>query len=152
MNLTNLRSGYDQWGGRQTQTATTSSLSLWGVLFHEKGAQKGAQSNATLRDLDQSWRLDPENRDEAILVARVETVNGLAKDILGDPAGASPTKLWLKGCRSRGRTRRRYRGRCGKRRTSGCTSRSPRRAGGSSRLTSEPRPPGSGLSWFKPAP
>lgn len=100
VNLTGLQAGYNQWGGRPTQAVTTSSLSLWGVLFHEKkGAQKGAQSlnNATLRDLDQSWRLDPENRDEAILVARVETVNGLARDILGDPVGASPTRLWLKG-------------------------------------------------------
>ena len=99
VNLTNLQSGNNQWGGRTTQTATTSSLSLWGMLFHERAAKGDTRSlnNATMRDLDQSWRLDENNRNEAILVARVETVNGQANDILSDPAGASPTKLWLKG-------------------------------------------------------
>ncbi|HET6575635.1 MAG TPA: hypothetical protein VFG68_18695, partial [Fimbriiglobus sp.] len=105
VNVTGLQSGYNQWGGRPAPTATSSSLSLWGLLFHEAGTQREARlTNATMRPLDQSWRLDPDNRNQAILAARVETANGLTTDILGDPAGPSPTRLWLKGLPQPGAT------------------------------------------------
>jgi hypothetical protein len=97
-NLSGYQTNYNQWG-RAQPAPTASYLSLWGLLFHEKVVPADARglNNATLRDLDQSWRLGADNRDEVILVARVETANGLAKDVLGDPSGASPTNLWLKG-------------------------------------------------------
>ncbi len=98
VNLTGYQSSYNQWG-RPQPAPTSSALSLWGLLFHEKAVRTDAKglNNASLRDLDQSWRLGEENRNEAILVARVESATGLAKDVLGDPAGPSPTNLWLKG-------------------------------------------------------
>ncbi len=98
VNLGGIQSGYNQWGGRQQVSPTSSSLSLWGLLFHEKAVPRDNRglNNATLRTLDQSWRLDEDNRNEAVLLARVETVNGQARDILNDPGGASPTGLWLK--------------------------------------------------------
>src|SRR5262249_60812747 len=51
--------------------------------------------NASLRRLDQSWRLNAENRNEVILVGRVV----LPADQSHKPFGGewSPTRLWLKG-------------------------------------------------------
>jgi len=104
VNLGGLQTTANQWGGRPQQAATTSNLSLWGALFHERAVKQGSLGNATMRDLDQSWRLDEGNRNEAILVARVETAAGTANEVLGDPAGASPTRLWLKGLPQPGAT------------------------------------------------
>jgi hypothetical protein len=104
VSLGGYQTAYNQWGGRQQQP-TVSTLSLWGLLFHEAALPRDRPlNNASLRELDQSWRLTPENRNEAILVARVETVNGLAADILTDPSGPSPTNLWLKGMPQPGAT------------------------------------------------
>jgi hypothetical protein len=91
--------GYNPGFGRSgSAVPTTSNLSLWGALFHEKalGRGVGALQNASLRELDQSWRLSDEYRDEAILVARVSE-SGLAESVMADPTGPSVTKLWLKG-------------------------------------------------------
>jgi hypothetical protein len=87
---------YSRYG--QVQMQTTSSVSLWGALFHEKAVRSEASAlqNASLRDLDQSWRLSEEHKDEVILVARVTTANGPAESIMADPQGSSPTRLWLK--------------------------------------------------------
>jgi hypothetical protein len=60
---------------------------MWGVLFHERSLPRDARAlaNASLRDLDQSWRVsdrpDDAYRDEAILLGRVEA-RGQAEDIL----------------------------------------------------------------------
>jgi hypothetical protein len=71
---------------------------MWGVFFHESAltyAEGIVPRNASLRWLDQSWRLDPANRDEVILVGRVPPQHGPAEASL---AGAgSPSRLWLHG-------------------------------------------------------
>jgi hypothetical protein len=73
-------------------------VSLWGALFHEKAVRSEASplQNSALRELDQSWRLAPDNKDEVILVARIATANGAAETILSEPTGTSPTRLWLR--------------------------------------------------------
>ena len=90
--------GYNKYG-QQQQALTTTDVSLWGALFHEKalGSDVRALQNASIRELDQSWRLSEDNKDEAILVARVERTTGPAEDAFKDPTGSSPTRLWLKG-------------------------------------------------------
>jgi hypothetical protein len=78
--------------------------SLWRALFHEKiaGGKAGGLENASLRELDQSWRLSEANRDEVMLLARVPVVSGPAEGLLTDPAGPSATTLWLKGLPGQG--------------------------------------------------
>ncbi len=90
---------YGRRGG-YNETAGPSSLSLWGALFHERAAASGVRlQNASLRHLDQSWRVKESNRDEAILVARVDNASGskLSEEVMTSPTGPSVTKLWLKG-------------------------------------------------------
>lgn len=89
--------GYNRYG--QQQTATLTDVSLWGALFHEKalGSDVRPLQNASLRELDESWRLTEDNKDEAILVARIDRTTGPAEEVYADPTGPSPTRLWLKG-------------------------------------------------------
>lgn len=86
-------------GSRYNETTGPTNLSFWGALFHEKAVPAGTRlQNASLRHLDQSWRLNERNRDEAILVARVDASSGSnAEAVLTDKDGPSVTKLWLKG-------------------------------------------------------
>jgi hypothetical protein len=81
--------------------STISSLNAWGMLFHERANGPGRLANATLRDLDQSWRVGEAGKpgpvDEAILVARLSPPTGPAEPMMTDPAGPSPTTLWLRG-------------------------------------------------------
>jgi hypothetical protein len=72
-------------------------LPMWGVLFHEAALRKDEgviPRNASLRRLDQTWRLSAENRDEVIVVGRVAPPVGPAEDVL--TGAAAPSKLWLK--------------------------------------------------------
>jgi hypothetical protein len=63
------------------------------LLFHEAWVGSTDPSNGGMRDLDQSWRLSDDNRDEVILVGRLAGQKGPAEDVT---RGAdSPTKLWL---------------------------------------------------------
>jgi hypothetical protein len=84
--------------GMSTPATTGRSLPLLGVLFHESclpHAEGVFPRNASLRSLDQSWRLTPEHRSEVILVGRVAPPVGPAEAAL---SGAnSPSRLWLKG-------------------------------------------------------
>ncbi len=76
----------------------TGPLPMMGVLFHEatlKNEEGVIARNASVRRLDQSWRLSAENRDEVIVVGRAAPPSGPAEDILSGPY--SPSKLWLKG-------------------------------------------------------
>lgn len=93
---------YNRYG--QTQTPTTTDVSLWGALFHEKalGSDVRPLQNASLRDLDESWRLSEDNKDEAILVVKIDRTNGQAEDVFSDATGPSPTRLWLKGLPGQG--------------------------------------------------
>jgi hypothetical protein len=74
-----------------------SSLPLLGLLFHEASLTYGegvVPRNASLRRLDQSWRLAPDHQSEVILVGRVASTAGPAESNL---SGAdSPTRLWLR--------------------------------------------------------
>ena len=83
---------------KQQLQAFTGPLPLWGVLFHEgtlKNEEGTYARNASLRRLDQSWRLSPDNRDEVIIVGRAVPQYGPAEEILTGPN--SPSRLWLKG-------------------------------------------------------
>jgi hypothetical protein len=63
------------------------------LLFHEAWTAGQETSNGSLRDLDQSWRLTDDNRDEVILVGRLPQVKGPAEDVTKSPG--SPSRLWL---------------------------------------------------------
>jgi hypothetical protein len=87
-------------------SARGSTLPMWGYLFYEEALKREAGSfarNASLRRLDQSWRVRPENRDEVILVGRVVVPSGAAETLLG--GADSPTRLWLKDLPGAGKAR-----------------------------------------------
>jgi hypothetical protein len=91
---------------QQVQPLSGGPLPLWGLLFHEAALRKDEgviARNASLRRLDQSWRLSAENRDEVIVVGRVAPPLGPAEDVLSGPN--SPSKLWLKALPGPGQTR-----------------------------------------------
>jgi hypothetical protein len=83
---------------KQSPQTLTGPLPLWGLLFHE-GTLKNEEGvfarNASLRRLDQSWRLMEDNRDEVILVGRTVQEYGAADKVL--TGQNAPAKLWLKG-------------------------------------------------------
>lgn len=99
-NLSFILSGSEEYSSRFNQNTgpiTPGQLSYWGMLFHEAALQPDTPlNNASLRKLDQSWRISPENRNEVILVAKLPAVTDRAEKILSDPNSASPTQLWLK--------------------------------------------------------
>lgn len=69
---------------------------MFSILFHEAAIRKDqgvTLQNASLRRLDQSWRLRGEHREEVIIIGRVEPVRGPAEQALGPPF--SPTLLGL---------------------------------------------------------
>jgi hypothetical protein len=89
-----------------SQGAVDNSFPFWGVFFHESAlnfAEGVIPRNASLRWLDQSWRLDPANRGEVILVGRVALPTGGAEDTLSGPS--APSRLWLKGIPGAGEAR-----------------------------------------------
>lgn len=61
------------------------------LLFHE--AINPAPSNGTVRDVDQSWRLNDAGRDEAIVVGRLAQASGAAEKV--NAAAGNPARLWL---------------------------------------------------------
>jgi hypothetical protein len=80
------------------QSPADSSFPFWGVYFHEASLTFGEgviPRNASLRWLDQSWRLGPTNRGEVILVGRAAPEIGPSEETLSGPY--SPSRLWLKG-------------------------------------------------------
>ena len=96
VSLEPLTSGYQP--RRYSSPGVPPEFRLWPALFYETLDVSGSASrNASLRDLDQSWRLSPENHDEAILLARVAAPAGKkelpAEEVMQDPQ--TPTRLWL---------------------------------------------------------
>jgi hypothetical protein len=78
--------------------ALSDPLQLWGYLFHEaalRNEEGVIPRNASLRRLDQSWRLTPDNRGEVIVVGRVPALHGPAGALFGGADSAS--RIWLKG-------------------------------------------------------
>ena len=59
--------------------------------------------NASLRDVDESWRINPDNDREAILIGRLAQASGLADDVTKEAASA--TQLWLGRLPSGGQSR-----------------------------------------------
>jgi hypothetical protein len=81
-----------------SQALLDNSFPFWGVFFHEASLSFGEgviPRNASLRWLDQSWRLDQANRSEVILVGRAAPPIGAAEETLSGPS--APSRLWLKG-------------------------------------------------------
>jgi hypothetical protein len=82
----------------QQPTTAFGELPPWGVLFHEGTLTYGDNvipRNASLRRLDQSWRLSPDHRSEVILVGRVVMPSGgPAEETLSGSGAAS--RLWLR--------------------------------------------------------
>ncbi|MGL4423076.1 MAG: hypothetical protein ACRCZF_20600, partial [Gemmataceae bacterium] len=75
-----------------------TSLSLVNTLFHEASSGTAdALGNATLRRMDGSWRLNPDHRNELIVMGRARSVAAPAEEIFTSTEGLSPTLLWLKG-------------------------------------------------------
>jgi hypothetical protein len=85
-------------GASGTAPAAFGPVPPYGVLFHEAALGYGEGTvprNASVRRLDQSWRLTPEHRDEVILVGRTTTPSGTpAEEALSGPGAAS--RLWLR--------------------------------------------------------
>ncbi|MFO0801549.1 MAG: hypothetical protein U0791_00305 [Gemmataceae bacterium] len=78
-------------------TAPTTHLPLWSLLFHEaalRNEEGVIPRNASLRRLDQSWRLAPDYRDEVIVVGRVLPPHGTIDERFN--GSESPTRLLLK--------------------------------------------------------
>jgi hypothetical protein len=89
-----------------TNIPLDASFPFWGVLFHESAltyAEGVIPRNASLRWLDQSWRLDPSNLGEVILVGRVPSRVGPAEETLSGLY--SPSQLWLKSIPGTGQSR-----------------------------------------------
>ncbi|MGL6075928.1 MAG: hypothetical protein ACRC8S_17360 [Fimbriiglobus sp.] len=86
---------------QQQNQGYVSSLPIWSLMFHEKVRGTNTLQNASLRDLDQSWRLEEVGKgkyfDEAILVAYINPPAGPTEPMLSNPDSPSATKLWLKG-------------------------------------------------------
>lgn len=83
-----------------------SAFPMLGVLFHEAVPRKDDKAklqNASLRHLDQSWRLSERNRNEVIIVGKIAATTGPADEAFGDKY--SPSELWLKGMPGDGRKR-----------------------------------------------
>jgi hypothetical protein len=80
-------------GGDATATSTIANDLRLELLFHEAWNGQQDPTNGSLRDLDQSWRVTDDNRDEVILVGRLKQEKGPAEAVT---AGAgSPGRLWL---------------------------------------------------------
>lgn len=80
-----------------TAAAAKDPLELGGLLFHQTATRVSGPQNATLRPLDQSWRVSKENQDEVILVFKLKRQKGPAEEMMSDPDSPSPTRVWLHG-------------------------------------------------------
>ena len=82
--------------GESEGTPGNPEFRLWRVLFTGLTSENElAQApNASLRQLDQSWRIGDDRPEQAILVLRVATrESAQAEDMTRDPG--SPSRLWL---------------------------------------------------------
>ena len=83
--------------GTTSSQNASSHLPLLGMLFHEASLRNDegvVPRNASLRRLDQSWRLTADNRGEVIVVGRVLPPLGTIEALFGGPE--SPSRLHLK--------------------------------------------------------
>lgn len=101
----------NNFGNNDPVVSPSTAFPMLSVLFHEKATSTtSGLKNASLRSLDQSWRLNEkvERRNEVIVVGRVAVTTGPAEETLGDRY--SPSQLWLKGMPGDGKPREPIRG------------------------------------------
>jgi hypothetical protein len=98
------QAGYT-YGSESAGTTTNPKFALWPVLFTDALSDNRSQApNASLRRMDQSWRVAEDRPENAILVLRIATREGAqAEDMARDPA--SPSRLWLGDLPTSGGTR-----------------------------------------------
>jgi hypothetical protein len=89
--------------------AGAGGASLREILFHERAVPRDrGLTNASLRGLDQSWRVSDRAEslyaDQAVLVAKVDA-SGPADPLLTAADGPSPTRLWTTGLPGQGSAR-----------------------------------------------
>lgn len=87
--------------------AGTGNVSLWGAMFHEfvAGRTGSPLANASLRSLDQSWRVDKDYLDEVMILAKLGPETGPTEAVFGRDFSPSPTLVWLRGRPGDGKTR-----------------------------------------------
>jgi hypothetical protein len=68
---------------------------LWQPMFSDSILEAGRSlaPNASMRRLDQSWRVSQDHPEQAVLVLRIPTREGQAEEVTR--AGDSPSRLWL---------------------------------------------------------
>lgn len=90
--------GFKRTARNTPGVSASGPLSLWGILLGDFAAKKTNQTpqNASLRALDQSWRLDPRNTGEVMIIAKLATATGPAEELMSDTASTSPSRLWLR--------------------------------------------------------
>ena len=86
------------YGSSSYDRGTTSNpiFRLWPLLFHEGAGPAvgvGQVPNASLRNLDQSWRVAPDRPEQAILVLRTPTRETPAEEMTR--SADSPSRLWI---------------------------------------------------------
>jgi hypothetical protein len=89
---------YQSSTGYPYQNAGTTEnpiFRLWPVLFTDAAVPGNLANapNASLRRLDQSWRVGEDRPEQAILVLRIPTRETPAEDMAQSPE--SPSRLWL---------------------------------------------------------
>ena len=91
--------------GRPRENDDDPNFRLWPALFHDTTTgHLGRLWNASLRDLDQSWRINEKNPHEAVLIARIGRSEGPAEEMSNSPN--APTRLWLNAIPGKGQRER----------------------------------------------
>jgi hypothetical protein len=81
-------------GRAKSDSEDDPNFRLWLVLFHElMQGQHGRLFNASVRNLDQSWRIAEKSPYEAVIIARIGRTEKAAEEMSNSPE--SPTRLWL---------------------------------------------------------
>lgn len=85
----------NQYGPSDYGTTSKPNFRLWPVLFADLAAANNLDQaqNASLRRLDQSWRVGEDRPEQAILVLRIATNETAAEGMAQAPQ--SPSRLWL---------------------------------------------------------
>jgi hypothetical protein len=84
--------------GRSNDVGTTTNpnFRLWPILFADVAVDQSHRQyapNASLRRLDQSWRITADHPEHAILVIRMATTENNAEDAMR--SAGMPSRLWL---------------------------------------------------------
>jgi hypothetical protein len=89
------QTSYTTSGYREPGTTSNPKFALWPVLFSDVAAEtlRAQAPNASLRRLDQSWRVSSDRPEQAMLVLRIPTREGPAEQMTR--AASSPSRLWL---------------------------------------------------------